>query len=296
MTGAASRPLLGRVGVWWALGGVPAASLRSSAAELAAAGWGGLWFGELPGFRDPFVQAALLLDATERLPVATGIASVYGRDAVAARGSAEALNEAFDDRFVLGLGVSHRPTVAERGTTYGRPLPAMRGYLDGYDAAAYRGAAPSQPTPVVLAALRPGMLRLAAARTAGAHTYFMPAAHTARARATLGPDALLAVEVSVALEADPAAARERARRFVAPYLQLPNYANALRELGYGDDELARPTDRLLDDLVAWGDPASIAARVEQHLAAGADHVCVQPIASFATARAWLAELAPVLLR
>jgi probable F420-dependent oxidoreductase len=229
--------------------------------------------------------------------VATGIASIWARDALAARNGALALAEAFPGRFTLGLGVSHAPAVKLRGQDYNKPLTAMRTYLDGFAAAPYDGVAPAVPVPSVLAALRPKMLDLARERTAGAHPYFVPVEHTAIARERLGPDALLAPEVSVVLESDPAAARERARRFMGLYLQLPNYTNNLRDLGWSPaDFVDGGSDALVDAIVGWGDADAVAGRVRAHLAAGADHVCVQPVAtSVDHAVRELQALAPALL-
>jgi probable F420-dependent oxidoreductase len=150
---------------------------------------------------------------------------------------------------------------------------------------------------VVLAALRPKMLELARERTAGAHPYFVPPTHTVRARELLGPDRLLAPEQVVVLEADPTRARELGRRHMASYLRLPNYVNNLRTLGYDDADFADGgSERLVDAIVAWGEEAAIAARVREHLDAGADHVAVQAYAENAgAALAQLERLAPTLL-
>lgn len=294
----ARRAQLGPVGVWLAtLGGVSAAAEREAAREIEALGYPALWFGEAPGVKEAFVNAGILLNATSRMVVATGIANIYARDAMSARLGADALGEAHPGRFLLGLGVSHAPIVTVRGHDYGKPYSAMRDYLDGLDAAAYRAPAPDPPVPVVLAALRPRMLELARERTAGAHPYFVPVAHTEKARAALGPDRLLAPELMVILEADPEVARATARRTTAMYLGLPNYANNLRDLGYSEEDLADGgSDRLVDDIVAWGSAEDIRARVDAHLSAGADHVPVQPLArTLEDQLQQLRELAHVLL-
>jgi probable F420-dependent oxidoreductase len=289
---------LGRVGVWLGgLGRVSWADGAAAARRIEAAGYGALWISETPGGKEPFAHAALLLGATERLPVATGIANIWVRDATAARDGAFALAEAHPGRFALGLGVSHQPVAAMRGYDYGKPLTAMKGYLDALDALPYNAPAPAEPVPLLLAALRPKMLGLSGERTAGAHPYFVPVEHTAIARETLGDGPLLAPEVSVILEPDPVAARERARKFTTLYLQLPNYTNNLRDLGFGDDDLAGGgSDRLVDAIVGWGDVDAVAARVKAHLDAGADHVCVQSVGtSVAVALDELEQLAPALL-
>jgi len=289
---------LGRIGVWLGgLGRVSWAEGREAARRVEAAGYGALWISETPGGKEPFAHAGLLLGATERIPVATGIANIWVRDATAARDGAAALAEAHPGRFALGLGVSHQPVAAMRGYDYGKPLTAMKGYLDALDALPWNAPAPAQPVPLLLAALKPKMLGLSAERTAGAHPYFVPVEHTEVARATLGDGPLLAPEVSIVLEADAGAARERARTFASLYLQLPNYTNNLRDLGYGDEDLADGgSDRLIDAIVGWGDADAVVARVKAHLDAGADHVCVQSVgASVDVAVAELEALAPALL-
>ncbi len=268
---------LGRVGIWTGnLDAQPIAAVPGIVAEIEALGYDALWLPEMAG-RDPFVNAALILQATERLVVATGIASIYGRDALAMSSVWKTLTDAFPGRFLLGLGVSHQPAVEGlRKHEYGPPLTAMREYLDGMDAAPYFATPPAAEPVRALAALGPKMLALAADRAIGAHPYFVPVEHTAIAREVMGPDAWLMPEQMVVLESDPAKAREIARAAMSIYLTLPNYTNNLLRLGWVDEDLADGgTDRLVDAIVAWGDEAAIRARVEEHFAAGADHVCVQ---------------------
>ncbi len=269
---------LSPLGVWtFALDQQPATRAVELAVELEEMGWGAIWLPEAVG-RDPFVHAALLLSGTERVVVATGIANIYGRDAMAMNAVWQSLSEAFPSRFVLGLGVSHQPMVeGMRGHDYGPPLTAMREYLDRMDGSLFLGAAPSDAPERVLAALGPKMLGLARDRARGAHPYLVPPEHTAQARSILGSGALLAPEQKVVVETDPARAREIARGSLAIYLPaLPNYANNLRRLGYSDEDLTAPlSDRLVDALVAWGDVETIATRIRAHHDAGADHVAVQ---------------------
>jgi probable F420-dependent oxidoreductase len=247
--------VLGRVGVWLgALGWAPAAVERDVAAEVEDLGYGALWYSEAHDGKESLSHGALLLAATQRMIVASGIANVWVRDPTAMTAGANALAEAFPGRFVLGLGVSHPPQVAPRGHSYGKPVAMMRSYLEAMDAAGYTGPRPEQPLPRVLGALRPAMLELAAAMADGAHPYLVPVEHTLRARAILGRDKLLATEQFVLLEDDPAEARRLGREAISWYLTLPNYTDNLRWLGFGDDDLSDGgSDALVDALVAWGD-------------------------------------------
>lgn len=288
------------MGVWSGWTGArsqqPAAFVRDMAAEVEDLGFGALWVGETPVGKEVLVHSAILLGATRRLMIATGIANIWVRDATAAANGANALAEAYDGRFLLGLGVSHASPVTDRGHDYRRPLAAMRAYLDAMDATGYAGPLPEPPARV-LAALRRGMLELARDRAQGAHPYFTTPEHTARARAILGSEPLLAPELTVVVETDAVRARQIARDFMSGYLALPNYANNLRDLGWDERDLAGGgSDALVDAIVAWGDAAAIAERVRAHLDAGADHVCVQPVTQTAEEQlAQLRQLAPVLI-
>jgi probable F420-dependent oxidoreductase len=271
------RASLGRVGVWsFALQTKPAAEAQAALASYRAAGYSAAWFPESLGSKEAMAHAAVLLAGDPSIVVATGIANIYARDAAAMVNGARTLADAYPGRFVLGIGVSHAPSVASRGGTYGPPVSTMTAYLDAMDAAAYAGPGPSERPPVMLAALGPRMLELAGERTDGAHPYFVPVEHTRMARERLGPGPVLAVEVTAVLESDAALARQTARTFATRYLALENYANNLRRLGWADGDLAGGgSDRLLDAVVPQGDAATIAGRVREHLDAGADHVCVQ---------------------
>jgi probable F420-dependent oxidoreductase len=289
---------IGRVGVWLGpIGLAPAKDERVAIARIEELGYGAAWYGEGLSNREAMSHGALLLEASERLVVASGIANIWARDAAAAINGANTLNEAYGGRFVLGLGASHGPIVNTRGHDYAKPLTAMSSYLDAIEKHTYTGPAPGHPSPIVLAALRPKMLELARERTAGAHPYFVPPAHTAKAREVLGPGPLLAPEQVVVLETDPARAREIGRRHMASYLKLPNYLNNLRALGFDDADFADGgSEQLVDAIVAWGDEEAIAGRVREHLEAGADHVAVQAYADNAGASlAQLERLAPALI-
>jgi len=267
---------LGRVGVWTALlDQWPVQRGAAFARELEGLGYAALWIPETAVSKDVYAHSAMLLGATERIVVATGIANIWARDPVAMRNGERALAEAYPGRFLLGLGVSHEPAVKRRGGLYEKPLQHMREYLDAMERARYAGPEPAEPAARVLAALGPKMLALAAERTAGAHPYFVPVEHTAFARKILGPLPLLAVEQALVLETDVEAARATARTHMSGYLRLANYANSLRRMGWSDTDLAGPSDGLVDAIVAHGDLDALTGRVRAHLDSGADHVCVQ---------------------
>jgi len=269
--------LLGPVGAWsWALQRMSAAGEGEAARELEAIGYPAVWFPETLANKEALSHAAILLAATTRLVVATGIANIHARDPMAMANGAKGLAEAYPDRFVLGIGVSHAPSVAARGGTYGRPLQTMRAYLDAMAAATYGAPEPEPPVPIVLAALGPRMLELAAERADGAHPYFVPVEHTEIARRHLGPEPCLVVEQTAVLTTDMTEGRRVARDFARTYLAHRNYAENLRRLGWADDDITGDgSDRLIDAVIAIGDVDAIVRRVRDHLSAGADSVCVQ---------------------
>jgi probable F420-dependent oxidoreductase len=262
---------LGGVGVWWSgAWGVDDGAPVDVAAELEGLGYTALWSsgGFRPGLSTRFER---LLAATTELSVLSGIVSIWATSAEEVSRAVADLDARFPGRFHLGIGASHAPIVEN----YARPYSHMVDYLDVLDAAGPEVGRARR----VLAALGPRMLRLAAERAAGAHPYFVPVEHTVRAREVMGAGALLAPELTVVLERDPATARTLARSFTTGHLGLANYADNLRSLGFGDEDLADGgSDRLVDAVVAWGSPDDVAARVHEHLAAGADHVCVQVLA------------------
>ncbi len=267
----------GRLGVWTWIDTMSAVEAAEFAAKIEELGYSMLWVPEALG-RDPFAILGYLAARTSKLKLATGIANIYARDAMTMRAIQHTLAEASGGRFVLGLGVSHAPMVTGlRGHDYGKPVTTMRNYLESMEKALYVGPKAAEEAPIVLAALRPNMLRLAAETTSGAHPYFVSPEHTARAREILGEGPILAPEQKVLLETDASRAREIARAHMKTYLALPNYQNSLRWLGFGDDDLADGgSNRLVDAIVAWGDEKAIAERIQAHYDAGADHVCIQP--------------------
>ncbi len=293
-----ARAGVGRVGVWsFALDELPAGGERQTVAEIEDLGYPSLWIPEGLSSKEIIAHASLLLAASERLTIATGIANMWARDPVALANAARLLADDHPGRFVLGIGVGHSYSTEVRGSRYERPWSGMRAYLEGMDGAPSSAPEPAHPAPRLLAALGPRMLELAAERTAGAHTYFVPVEHTVAARRTLGAEPVLAVEQTVVLESDPQAARRLARSFATDYLELPNYANNLRRLGFSDEDVAGGgSDRTVDAVVAWGGVDQIVDRVRAHLDAGADHVAVQVVAGAGeTGLRQLRELAPSLL-
>ena len=276
-TMAQSSRKLGSVGIWTTqFEHHPAAKIQEAARELEELGYGAIWFGEAIG-REAFTHAGLLLAATRRIVIATGIANIYARDPMTAAAAQKTLAEAYPDRFVLGLGVSHTHLVEKlRGHQYQKPVERMRAYLDAMDQSMYRAALPPSKPMRILAALRPKMLELAAQHADGAHPYNVTPEHTARARKILGTGPYLCPEQAVVLEADPAKARQIGRQFLKIYLGLPNYINNLLWLGFSETDVQNGgSDRLIDSLIAWGDLDAIRNRIREHHAAGADHVCVQ---------------------
>ena len=268
---------LGRLGVWSWLDAFSAPEAAAFARRLEEWGYSALWIPEAVG-RDPFSFIAYLAAETEKLVLATGIANIYARDAMNLKAIHKTVSELAPDRFVLGLGVSHEHLVQRvRGHDYKKPVTTMRDHLEAMESAIYMGASPKEDAPIVLAALRDRMLALAAERTRGAHPYFVPPEHTARAREVMGPNAWLCPEQMVLLESDATKAREIARTNMKVYIGLPNYQNNLRNFGYGDADFADGgSNRLVDAIVAWGDEKAIAERVKAHHDAGATHVCIQP--------------------
>jgi len=271
---------LGKLGVWTLLDSLSGAQAAAFARRVEAWGYGALWIPEAVG-RDPFSFISYLAGQTEKLVFATGIANIYARDAMSLNAIRNTLSELYPGRFVLGIGVSHAPLVSDiRGHAYGKPVSTMREYLEAMESALFLSTPPSEPAPIVLAALRTNMLKLGAEKARGVHPYFVPPEHTARARDTLGPDAWLCPEQMVLLESDATKAREVARKHIATYIGLPNYLNNLKELGFVDTDFDNGgSNKLVDAIVAWGDEGSIRQRIQDHWDAGANHVCIQPLSS-----------------
>ena len=249
-----------------------AGEAAAQAAELEGLGYTALWIPDVGG--DVFGSVANLLGATSSVTIATGILNVWMHTPEETAAQHAALAAEHGQRFLCGLGISHRPLIDRVNApgAYQKPVATMAAFLDGLDAA----EVPMAEEDRVLAALGPRMLELARTRAAGTHPYLVTPELTARARAGIGPDGLVASEQGVVLETDRDRARVTARLHLTTYLGLPNYSNNWKRQGFTDDDLAGGgSDRLVDALVVWGDEASIAARIQEHRDAGADHVCIQ---------------------
>ena len=269
---------IGKLGVWYFFDGLPAPLAADAAKRIESLGYGTLWIPETVS-RHPLVHASWLLANTSKLNVATGIANIYHREPGVALAAHNALNEQSGGRFLLGLGVSHKPLVeGVRGLDYGPPVATMRKYLEGMATAPYQGLPPAETPKTVIAALGPKMLERARDATDGAHPYFVSPDHTAMAKEILGPDKMLCVEQKIILEADPGKARDLARPVAGLYLPLPNYRNNWLRMGLEESDLENGgSDKFIDATFAWGNVDTIKARIKEHFDAGATHVCLQPV-------------------
>ena len=269
---------LDKLGVWYFFDGQPAAAAAEAAKRIEGLGYSALWIPETVG-RNPLVFASWLLANTNDLIVATGIANIYHREPGVMLAGQNALAEQSNNRFLLGMGVSHKPLVeGVRGLQYKPPVATMSEYLDKMASAPYQGIPPSETPPTVIAALGPKMLELAREKCAGAHPYFSSPEHTAMARDILGPDKWLCVEQKVVCESDANKARELARPVAGIYLGLPNYRNNWLRMGLSEADLDNGgSDKFIDATFAWGTTDAIKARIQEHFDAGADHVCIQPV-------------------
>ncbi|MBY0330097.1 MAG: TIGR03620 family F420-dependent LLM class oxidoreductase [Acetobacteraceae bacterium] len=265
---------LGRLGIWYPTDRLDADGLGALLHLVEEQGYGTLWYPESRGY-ESLALAGCMLGATRRLHIGSSIASIYARDAFTARRGMVTLNDLYGGRFVLGLGVSHVPMVEGiRGHVYEKPVPAMRAYLDGIQ----KGEPGSEGWPLLVAALGPLMLKLSATHARGAVPYNVTPGHTAEAAKILGPNKVLAVEQKVCLETDPAKARALGRKELHRYMGLPNYRNNWLRIGFTEAELeGGGSDRFIDAMVLHGDAAAIRAGLRAHFAAGATHVCLQPV-------------------
>ena len=269
---------IGRLGVWTWLDGMSAEEAVDFTGQLEAWGYPVLWIPEAVG-REPFSLFGYLAARSETLIFANGISNIYARDPMALRATQQTLADLSGGRFILGLGVSHEPMVkGMRGHEYGKPVTTMRNTLEAISKALYVGPAPDEEAPIVIAALRPKMLELAAQMCRGAHPYNVTPDHTARAREIMGTGPWLCPDQKVILESDPTRARELGRKNISTYLELPNYRNNWLWQGFEESDLADGgSDHLIDSIYAWGDEQAIGDRLQAHYDAGADHVCLQTV-------------------
>jgi probable F420-dependent oxidoreductase len=270
---------IGKIGIWFFLDGMNAADSVAFARKVEKHGYGALWIPEAVG-REPFAHAAYLAAHTEKVVFATGIANIYARDPITMSASSKTVAELSGGRFLLGVGVSHKPQVSNlRGHSYDKPYSYMKEYLPKMKSALYRAPLPKEEVPVVIAALHPKMLALAAEQTNGTHTYFVTPEHTAKTRAAIGPKPWICAAQAVILETDATKARAMARTYMKTYVpRLPNYTNNLKNLGWQDKDFENGgSDALVDAIVAWGSADKIRDRIDAHLKAGATHVCILPI-------------------
>ena len=287
-----ARTLIGPLGIWGLVSSLPAPEVRTTVARAAVLGYGALWVGEGAG-RDPFAQLAAAADVSGAMALGTSIVNIFGRDAMASRMGAMTLHEQTGGRFALGLGVSHLHLVQKlRGHAYDKPLTRMREYLKAYGALPYRGpvidesdGSPSQP-PVLIAALGPRMLELAATATDGTLPFFVGAQRIAWMRGVLDaaappdrPRPVIATALAVAV-GEEERARAAAREWMQPYARAENYQRSLAAQGFSPEDWEPPySDRLVDALVAWGSPEQVRQRIAEFHAAGADHVAILPLAA-----------------
>lgn len=267
-----------KLGVWSWVDGSSYPECIDMARQVEQLGYGALWVPEAVG-RDPFVTLSVIARETDTLLLATGIANLYARDAMAMKSARNALDELSGGRLIFGIGISH-PEMIEglRQQEYGKPVTTMRNYLERMEQALYTGPQPERQGLLVLAALGKRMLGLAGSQADGAHPYSVTPEHTARAREILGPEKFLAPEQKVLLLKEPSEARAIARKTMSTYLGLQNYRNNLLTLGFEESDFEDGgSDRLMDAMVAWGDETAIMKRVEDHWNNGADHVCIQAL-------------------
>jgi probable F420-dependent oxidoreductase len=250
------------------------------AKEIEALGYGAVWVGGSPPAELDWVEP--ILEQTTTLQVATGIVNIWTAAAGLVAESFHRIEAAYPGRFLLGIGVGH----PEAHQEYRKPIDALTEYLDKLD----EYGVPKDRR--VVAALGPKVLKLSADRSAGAHPYLTTPEHTAEARKLIGPTAFLAPEHKVVMTTDPEKARAVGRKALDIYLNLANYLNSWKRLGFTDDDVAKPgSDHLVDAVIAYGTPDAIAARLKEHVAAGADHVPVQVLTGPDKLVPALAELA-----
>ena len=268
---------VGKLGIWYFFDKASSTDAAASAKRMEELGYDTLWLPETVG-KNPFVLASWLLANTTTLKLATGIANIYHREPTVSRALQYTLSEQSADRFMMAIGVSHKPLVeGVRKLEYGPPVTTMRNYLEQMGTAPYNAIRDENDPLTLIAALGPKMLELAKTHTQGAHPYFTGPSHTKMAREILGDKPLLCVEQKVILETNAEKARELARPVAKIYNRLPNYRNNWLRMGLKEDDIDNLSDRFIDETFAWGDVDALRERISQHMDAGADHVCIQPV-------------------
>ncbi len=266
---------LGRLGAWYSTDklGTPA-QIREFVGTVERLGYDVLWYPESRG-NESFAVAAYMLAQTTKLKIGSSIASIYARDAFTSRRGMITLNDLFDNRFILGLGVSHPPMVEGlRGHTYEKPIPAMRRYLNGIT----KDQPGAAEWPLCVAALGPLMMKLSGDMTQGAIPYNTNPRHTAEAAKILGPNKWLAIEQKVTIETDPVKARALGRKELERYMTLDNYRNNFLRIGFTEKDLEKGgSDDFIDQMCLWGSADQVKAGLRAHFAAGATHVAIQPV-------------------
>jgi len=281
---------LGRLGVWNPNDRLTPPELARLLATAEDLGYCALWYPEAVGY-EALSSASFMLAHSRTLSIGSSIASIYARDAFTARRGLIGINQMYDDRFILGLGVSHAPMVEARGHGYDRPVPAMQAYLDRL----YGDEPGAAEWPVMLAALGPVMMKLAFARSMGALPVNCTPEHTRRAASRMPPGKHLAVAQKFLIETDPARARAIGRAELALYLSMPNYLNHWLRLGFTPADMQNGgSDRLIDAMINWGTADDVKRQIRAHFEAGATHVCIRPVhpnGDFATRDAMLRTMA-----
>ena len=268
---------LGKLGVWYFFDAMSSEEAAESAQRIESLGYSTLWVPETTG-KNPMVLSSWLLANTKELNIATGIANIYHREPGVSLAAQKSLCEQSNNRFILGLGVSHKPLVeGVRGLNYGPPVKTMRSYLEAMKNSPYTAISHDQEPITVIAALGPKMIELASELTQGAHPYFTSPEHTSMAREKLGIGPWLCVEQKVIFEEDATKAREAARQTARIYQRLPNYRNNWLRMGLSEEDIDSLSEKFIDTTFAWGNSEKIKERIKEHFDAGADHVCIQPV-------------------
>jgi probable F420-dependent oxidoreductase len=274
---------IGKLGAFCFMDAMPAPESAAFCRRVERMGYKVVWSPEAWG-REPFAHGAYLLANTDSLIYATGIANVWVRDPMTMAAAARTLAELAPDRFILGIGVSHRSLVEDlRGHQYARPFSYLSEYIPRMKSAVYNAVAPKAEPPLVIAALHPKSLALSAREAQGTQTYMCLPPHTSKARALMGPDRWVCPSVVIILERDAAKARSRAREHLSFYANQDNYRRILIAQGFTEADFENGcSDRLIDAVVAWGSEDKIRDRIDAHLTAGATHVCLMPLRSDAS--------------